>query len=204
VLPLMTLGGAWAILWRGRIRLAGGLPVALGLLVWTGTVRPAFLISGDGRLAGMLGPQGRAMSSSRGAGFAAESWLEDDGDLASQKTASARDGFTGPPEARSFDLQGWRGVMLTGKTAADNAEAACASHDIVILPAAAEPVLPRPSGCLILDRDVLDRSGAISLTVSDGKLHLTAARKTSRLWVGPKPVWPEIVLAEPQDLIARQ
>lgn len=204
VLPLMTLGGAWAIFWRGRIRLAGVLPVALGVLLWVGAERPVLLVSGDGRLAGIMGPQGRALSSSRGAGFAAESWLEDDGDLATQKIAATRDGFTGPPEARAFDLQGWRGVMLSGKTASENLGPACASHDIVILPAAAEPVTPRPSSCLILDREVLDRSGAISLAVHDGKLHITAARKSSRLWVGPKPVWPEAVLAEPQDLIALQ
>jgi competence protein ComEC len=204
VLPLMTLGGAWVILARGRIRLAGALPVVLGLLIWTGAERPVLLVSGDGRLAGLLGPQGRALSSPRGAGFAAESWLEDDGDLALQKEAANRAGFSGPPEARVFDLDGWRGVILSGKTAAGRVTQACANAEIVILPAAVEPASPAPTGCVLIDRTVLDKSGALSLSVLKGQLHITPARNAARLWVGPRPIWPETDLAAPRDLIALQ
>lgn len=204
VIPLMTLGAAWMILFRGRVRFAGALPLALGLLVWTGAERPVLLISSDGRLVGLMGPQGRALSSPRGAGFAAESWLEDDGDLALQKDAANRPGFTGLPEARSFYLAGWRGIALSGKTAPDMVKAACARAEIVIVPAAAEPVLPAPSGCLLIDRTILDQSGALALSVQGGQLHITAARKSARLWVGPRPIWPETDVAPPRALIALQ
>lgn len=204
VLPLITLGGAWVILWRGRIRFAGALPVALGLIVWAGAERPVLLVSSDGRLAGLLGPQGRALSAARGAGFAAESWLEDDGDLELQKEAANRSGFTGPPNARAFVLDGWSGVILTGKTAVEMEASACARYDLVIVPAAVEPVLPAPAGCLLLDRTVLDQSGSLALSVQDDTLNIVPARKTARLWVGARPIWPETDFSKPSAQIARQ
>jgi competence protein ComEC len=204
VLPLITFGGAWVILGRGPIRWAGVVPVAAALLIWTGADRPQLLISSDGRLAGLLGAQGRALSAPRGAGFAAESWLEDDGDLALQADAAGRAGFSGPAAARRFRIGDWQGVILSGKTAAAALGPACAGADIVILPAAMDPVLPRPTGCLVLDRSVLDDSGALAFGVWDGKLHIAAARSVARLWVGPRPVWPEMVLPPPQMRTALQ
>lgn len=197
VLPLITFGGAWVILWRGPIRLAGALPVAAALLIWTGADRPPLLISSDGRLVGLSGAQGRALSAPRGAGFAAENWLEDDGDLALQADAAKRAGFSGPADARRFKIGEWQGVVLSGETAAAALGPACAEADIVILPAAMEPALPRPTGCLLLDRSVLDVSGALALAVQEGKLHITAARSVARLWVGPRPVWSEMLLPPP-------
>lgn len=204
VLPLITFGGAWLILWRGPIRLAGGLPLFAALLLWTAAERPRLLISGDGRLAGMIGSQGRALSSARGAGFAAESWLEDDGDLALPAEAAARSGFTGPATARRFELGEWRGVVLSGKTASADAAAACATLDIVILPAAAEPLVPAPEGCWLIDRRVLDDSGALSIELDGNALSIHAAREDARIWAGSRPVWPAKVLPKRQNLIASQ
>ncbi|MCX7287953.1 MAG: ComEC/Rec2 family competence protein [Rhodobacterales bacterium] len=106
VLPLFTLGTIWAILWRGQVRIVGLLPVVVAFLMWGMAERPMLLISGDGKLVGLDGPEGRVLSAPSGGGFAARGWLENDGDLAEQKEASARIGFTGPKGERWFDIAG--------------------------------------------------------------------------------------------------
>jgi len=65
----------WLILWRGRVQTAGVLPVLAALALWMMAERPLLLVSGDGRLLGLDGPEGRALSAAKGGGFAAENWF---------------------------------------------------------------------------------------------------------------------------------
>lgn len=104
VLPLITLAGCWVVLMRGRARLVAIMPMIVGLGLWAMTERPPILISSDGALVGVTGAEGRVLSSAKGAGFTAQSWLEKDGDLALQEEASRRAGFSGPKGARVFSL----------------------------------------------------------------------------------------------------
>ncbi|NEY91294.1 ComEC/Rec2 family competence protein [Tabrizicola oligotrophica] len=104
VLPLLTVAGCWLVLMRGRVRGLSLLPLALGAALWAMTGRPILLISGDGALVGLMGPEGRALSAEKGAGFTAGAWLEKDGDLATQAAAFLRPGFSGPKTARGFVL----------------------------------------------------------------------------------------------------
>ncbi len=194
VLPLLAFGGAWLVLWRGRVRLWAGAPLILGFFLWGMADRPNLLISSDGLLAGVVGDEGRSLSAPRGAGFAAENWMQDDGDLATQEEAAARDGFSGPKEARAFAVGGLRGVILRGKGAVAGLAAACAAADLVILPAASEPVTPSPPGCVVVDRGVLDHSGALAGWVEDGRLILYPTRAVARIWRGARPVAEVIIL----------
>ncbi len=89
-LALILIGGVIGVLWIGRGRWAGLAPAALGLALWAGSDRPDVLIADNGRLFGIATPAGRVLSGDRGNGYAAESWLRDDGDLASQAEAHAR------------------------------------------------------------------------------------------------------------------
>src|SRR5690606_30525949 len=91
VLPMLALGGLFAVLWQGPmlVRAAGLVPVAAAFGLWMQAERPALLISGEGALMGLMTPEGRALSKPRGQGFAALSWLEDDGDPADQRLAAA-------------------------------------------------------------------------------------------------------------------
>lgn len=133
VLPVLTLGALWIVLVTGRARWIGGGAIAAALMLWaTDAPRPVLLVSADGNLAGLLGPEGRALSAAKGAGFTAEVWLQNDGDLAAQDAAAARPGFQGPRGARSFALAGWRGVLLTGKMAGAAVDDACRTYDLVI------------------------------------------------------------------------
>lgn len=194
VLPLVTLGGAWAMLWRGPVRRLAAVPLLVAAALWWTVERPALLIAEDGSIAGLMGAEGRALSKARGGGFSAQSWLENDGDLADQPTAAARPGFDGLPAARSFALAGLQGQILSGKGAAAALAEACAVADLVILPVTA----PAAGGrCRVLDAAILRQTGALAGWIEDGQLVLLPARSASRQWTGDAPVWERIVLPLP-------
>jgi competence protein ComEC len=204
VMPLITLAGAWAILWQGRVRWLALAPMLVALALWMMPGRPALLISADGALVGLMGDDGRALSVARGAGFAASSWLQDDGDLALQTEAYARGGFTGPKGARGFAIGDWRGVALSGKAATEALPAACASADLVVMPAAIAPVQPAPAGCAVIDRRMLDQTGALALGPQGDRLVLTPTRAALRIWMSRKPIWTARSLTKPAATLARQ
>ncbi|OYU40479.1 MAG: competence protein [Pseudorhodobacter sp. PARRP1] len=204
VIPLVTLAGAWAILWHGRVRWVAVGPALVALVLWVVPDRPVLLISGDGALVGLMGEGGRALSAARGAGFAAESWLQDDGDLALQTEAYARAGFTGPKGARGFVIGDWRGVALTGKAASAALPEACRTADLVVMPAALAPVRPTPAGCVIIDRAMLDQTGALALSPQGERLLISPTRAALRIWMSPTPIWQARTLDKPAATLARQ
>ncbi len=177
VIPALSLGGLWLVLWPGRTRLAGAAVVALALVLWGQAPRPALLIDGAGGLVGLMGPQGRALSRARGAGFVAGEWLEADGDAAPQAVAAARAGF-GPVEGGvRFVFAGEVWLHLSGQRGL----AALAGHcrggvRIVIDQRVATP----PGGCRVLDATALGRSGAWAIR-ADGQ------RVTAREVAGDRP-----------------
>ncbi|RID92267.1 ComEC family competence protein [Gemmobacter lutimaris] len=181
VLPLIALGGIWLAVGRRWFRLPGVALMALGLAFWTQTARPDLLVSPDGLLVGMMGAEGRALSVPRGASFAAQNWLENDGDLVTQEAAARRAGFSGPASERRFELAGWHGVHLRGKTAEAKLGAACATADLVII---SSTVRAPPEGCNLIDLGQLQRNGALAIIPVKGRLYLQPARDTARLWHG--------------------
>jgi len=184
VLPVMALGALWVLLWQGRVRLFGAAPLVLGLVLWVLSERPPVLVSGDGVLVGLMGPEGRVLSAPKGARFVASSWLEDDGDLADQENAAARPGFDGPPGERRFRLGALTAVQIKGKGAGDRLAAACASADVVILAARAASV---PPGCRVIDADMLRGTGTLAIWPEGDGLRLVATDAVRRLWTGPGP-----------------
>ena len=182
VLPVLSIGALWIILFQGRVRALGMAPVAVAFAVWGMSERPAMLISGDAVLVGLLGSDGRAMSSAKGAGFSADSWLENDGDLSLQDEAAARDGFIGPKGQRSFTLAGVKGVHLKGKGADGLLAAACAKVDLVIIAAKVETA---PVGCQVIDEGFLRKTGSVALSPSKDGLMVTASLNGKRLWTAP-------------------
>jgi competence protein ComEC len=180
VLPLLTLGALWVVLWRGPVRLLGLGPMVVAFGLWATVQRPPLLVSPDGALLGLMTPLGRALSAASGAGFAAETWLQNDGDLADQPTAAARAGFDGPKTARRFTLGGAPGLLLKGKDAPLRLAEACRGAGLVILAGAWQG--PAPSGCRVIDQSVLARTGAIALWPEEGRLRLQPAVTGARLW----------------------
>jgi len=182
VLPLLTLGAIWLILWRGRLQLAGIAPVAAALGLWLLVERPALLISGDGKLVGLAGPEGRVLSAATGGGFAAESWLENDGDLVGQSFSAEREGFTGPKGERWFLLGEANAVSLTGKAATDKLGAACATGALVILAGVGEDT---PKGCRLIDDTLLLQTGPLAIWSEGTRLRIVPTRQARRLWSPP-------------------
>jgi competence protein ComEC len=182
VLPLFTLGAIWLILWRGRVQSLGLIPVLAALVLWVTVDRPTLLVSGDGRLLGLAGPEGRALSAPKGGGFAAENWLQNDGDLIEQALAAEREGFDGPKGQRWFDLAGLRAVALSGKGAETKLAELCADADLVVL--AAEAVSP-PQDCTLVDAALLAATGPLAIWHEGDGLRIERTKSASRLWSPP-------------------
>jgi competence protein ComEC len=167
-------------------------------------------VSSDGALVGVLGAEGRALSSASGAGFAAETWLQDDGDMALPKDAALRKGFTGPKAQRSFTLAGVTGVVLNGKTGLAALPLACAGAALVILPAGQPAPDAAPGPCRLIAAPFLQSSGALSLVPGQGGVWVVPVRRAVRIWDRQDPVMAPLFVpaegapARSDDQVARQ
>ena len=204
VIPIFTVGAAWVVLWQGLVRGLGLAVMALAFGLWAVSARPVALVSSDGALVGLMGAEGRALSSGSGAGFAAKTWLQDDGDLTLPKEAALRAGFDGPKGVRAFTLAGVGVVVLSGKAGLAALPEACARAGLVIL-AASQPVPEAsPGPCHLIDASTLASSGALSLVPTEGGLRIDPVRNVSRIWDAERPVAAPVDLAGDAALIARQ
>lgn len=179
VLPVLTLGALWIIIWPFAARWLGLLPIIGALAIWAQHDRPVLLVAADARLVGVTGPDGRALSRARGAGFAASSWLENDGDLVSQEVAAGREGFTRSDDGLRFDLGDRHGIL-----ASEDAVIAplCQTHSMIIT---AAEVTPTDAPCLIIDGARLRRSGTIAVHLDDDTLRLVETEAKRRIWSAP-------------------
>jgi competence protein ComEC len=181
VLPVMMLGFLWLILWQGRGRVAGLVPVVAAFAIWTFAERPALLISDTGGLIGVMTPQGRVLNKATGEGFAAQSWLENDGDYIEQAGAFERLGLGGSKGDMTFDLGARKFVHLTGRGALERVTKGCDDAAFVILAAEWDA---KQLPCVILDRKALAIMGAVAVYETDGGLRLVGAKEQAgeRLW----------------------
>jgi competence protein ComEC len=209
-LQLIGLGGIGLCLWQGRGRWLSLVPMLAALVLWQVVDRPGLLISPSGGLVGTLTGEGRALSRPRGDGFVATVWLENDGDAVTQDVAAARAGWTPEGDGVALEIGTARLWAGSGVAAARTAEAACASHDVIVLneePEGAGPLLEGaeartlarltrrgPSaaaaqadpldGCLMFSPSVLARTGAVAISADGGALVFDTARahQGDRLW----------------------
>ena len=207
-LGVVTMGALVVLLWQGRARWLGVLPIAAALALWSGDNRPPLLVSDSGRLAGLVQDGARALSRDRGDGFVADIWLENDGDRATQAEAAARPAWQADGAGARADLGDWSIWQGAGRSALTEAEGACNRHALVILSepapdgpmamraaalaaqlAAPTPVVLSPdSACLVLDGPLLSATGALAFRPEGGALRVTTARMAQgqRLW-SPAP-----------------
>ena len=177
-LVLIVLGGLFMILWIGRGRALGVLPILAGLAFWSTADRPEILISENGRLFGVRTEAGRAVSSDSGNSFAAESWLQNDGDDAGQEAAFERVSMTRRRGYAEMRIAGLGPIIYRGSKAPDAASASdCATARILLAPRWREA----PSGpCLFVGSDLLRREGAIAISRVEGRLEIDGARSRNR------------------------
>jgi competence protein ComEC len=183
-LVLIAAGGLFLALWIGHWRLLGLGPIALALVLWAAHPRPDILIADNGRIFGVLTEAGRILSSGKGNGYAAESWLRDDGDLASQETAYARGGLERRRNRIEAEVPGLGKLLYVGTRDAASAGADCAAAAVVIAPNwQAGP----PGPCLFVGADRLRRDGALAIDLGhDGpRVRGARAENRARLWTRP-------------------
>ncbi len=199
ILPLLTLGSIWVILWRDRVRWLGAMPVLLAFALWTQAERPLLLVSGDGKLLGLSVTQGRALSVARGGGFAAESWLENDGDLADQTLAAERPGFNGPRGEKWFQIGNAAAVALSGKGALAKLIRACDSGALVLI---SEVVEAPPKPCRLIDLATLRATGPLAVWQNGDGLRIVTTKGAKRLWSGPAGAYdlPDLDPAVPKRI----
>ena len=180
VLPMMTLGALWIILWQGRGKTVGLVPVCLAFGLWAMTERPLGLIAEEGALVGVMTAEGRALSKARGAGFVAENWLENDGEKVDQETAFAR-----WPNAGDGLLPGGRPIVHLAGKAAVAGFTRCTRDEIVV----ANHKLSGVTGdCLVFDPQKLRTTGAVAILPGPDGLRFTSVRDVTgdRLWTSWK------------------
>ena len=179
VLPLLGLGGLFIVLWQGRARVLGVLPIALSFAIWAQSTRPALLVADSGALIGLLTEAGRALSKPRGDGFAAESWLENDGIVLLQEDANALAGLDAAGKAVRVTLAGTDILAVSGE-AAPRDLVGCDGADILILSVVDQVARP----CDVFDARRLRDTGALAIRVVEDKLEVLTTREVTgnRLW----------------------
>ncbi len=182
VLPLMTFGGAFVMIWQGRGRWAGLAPPALALVLWAGAERPVLLVADTGGLFGILTEEGRVLSKATGDGYSAAAWLMSDGEAIDQPTSHARAGIVTEDRITRVSLSGAELLFVTGKTALDRFEG-CDGADILVVNIETTESFP----CDLYDLTRLRQTGALAGHVKDGVFVLeTAADQVgARLWTRP-------------------
>ncbi|MCL3883447.1 ComEC/Rec2 family competence protein [Marivita sp. GX14005] len=174
VLPVIALGALWTVIWTGRARWLGALPVALAAALWITATRPDILIAEGGKLVGVMTPEGRALSRAKGSGFIARVWLENDGH--------------GLDQARAAALWEAHGITddirhIHGKRAAA-AFRDCGTARLIVA-SAALPVYGAEPRCRIIDKGRNTVFDSLSARREDsGEITLIRARDVSgaRLW----------------------
>jgi competence protein ComEC len=157
VLPVIALGFIWIVLWRGKLKWAGAVAILCAFNGWRSEERPAVLIAGTGGLIGVMTDEGRALSKSKGNGFIAKVWLENDGDGAEQFAAAKR-WPEGQGKLRTILYDDAKIIHVTGKRAAQSLTS-CSANDLVI---SAVP-LAMDGPCDVYDAKRLLRTGSLAL-----------------------------------------
>ncbi len=179
---LMVAGGIWLLLWRSRWRLAGLVPIALGLAIAPTGALPDVLVSGDGRLVAVRGGDGRlAAIGGRGSAFDLSRWLEHDGDgrAPAAALAAGRERLACNAELCLAAVKGHAVAIVSHRRAM--AEACAKAHIVVTSERWREAC---PSAVLLLDRTRLERSGPHAVTIAPGaiKAITVAEARGTRPW----------------------
>jgi competence protein ComEC len=190
---VLFLGGAlWLALWRGPVRLFGLVPAALATVSLLVLRPPDLLISGDGHHVGIAGERDEKLLILRDSksGYARDNLTEIAGMsgevalLADWPSAQCSADFCFVDLRRGG--RNWKLLIARGSVASPERElvAACDLSDIVI----ADRWLPR--SCkpkwLKADRNLLDRTGGLTISLDDGRIKSVAEGEGQHGWWQPR------------------
>jgi competence protein ComEC len=187
---LFLAGGLWIALWRGRVRLLGLAPAALGLILLSTLRPPDVLVSGDGRHVGITGAGAellvlRASKSD----YVRENLTEIAGMAGETKLLSDWPGARCNADFCAVVLErggrSWQLLIARGKDYVPTRAlaAACERADVVIadrrLPFACRP------RWLKADHELLGRSGGLTLDLERGRIETVADHQGKHGWWQP-------------------
>ncbi|MBO9622876.1 MAG: ComEC/Rec2 family competence protein [Sphingomonas sp.] len=190
----MLAGGLWIALWRTRVRWAGALPLAAGLVWALLTPAPDLLVTGDGRhLAIRTRDGGFALLRERAGDYVRSMLGENSG------AGDTLDELVSSPDARcSPDLclvdfrsgeRSWRVVATRSSYLVPWKEMMhlCAAADIMVSDRRLPP------GCtprwLALDRTTLATTGGVAISFAAGRV-TTVLGGGAHPWINPPTVQP--------------
>lgn len=209
-LAAITFGLCWLCLWRGRWRIWGLMPMALGAAGWGFAKLPVALAAADGRLyafqvAGEVFFERRPGASR----FTGDAWLRGLGDdmgtslPAEGEVAGGRIACT-PQSCLLSDAAGAPAVLLLrppvlprGQRQAQDfrrgPHPACGAAPVLLAP---EPLRGECPGSLVVDRFSVWRDGAHAVWLDAPRVVSDRAWRGHRPWVPPRPT-PRGVGREP-------
>lgn len=186
-LAAMLLGMLWICLWRARWRWFGCAAIFIGIATAAASERPDILVSDDAAWFVARNAEGElvAPAGTRG-GFALERWLAADGDTASPREASTRDGMTCDREA--CVLAGWEGKSVAFLKDASALWHECQRAAIVITGFSYRGKCP--SADLVIDSYALYKFGAHAVYLRRGETRVrrVADERGTRPWTEPEAV----------------
>ncbi len=197
----MIIGGLWLGLWRTRVRMAGLVPLVVGVAWAVATPGPDVLITGDGRHVALRMTDGSFALLRDRAGDFTRQVLGENGGVEPEALAALAD----RPDARcSIDLcmaeivqngRHWRitATRSSYPVAWRELVAVCAASDVVV----SERRLPR--ACrprwLRLDRTALAQTGGVAITFAGGRIR-TVGGAGRQPWLDPPTVQPPFSAAK--------
>ena len=184
---LFVAGSMWLALWRGRTRLGGFVPIALGVVLLMSTPVPDILISNDGRHVGItnMGPRLLVLRDTKSS-FTRDNLLELAGmegvlaPIADWPGARCSRDFCALDITRGGRI--WRLLMARNRERIDELQlaAACERADIVI----ADRWLPRSCKPRWLKADgrFLTKSGGLAIRLGDQSVRSVAQNQGDHGW----------------------
>ncbi len=178
VLPLLGLSGCLLFLLLGRARLIGLALFAVSVIIWLQNERPLLLVNKNAALIGLRSPDGRVLNKDTAYSFAANIWLENDGDTASQPQAFARSGMVVTGKTTTAALpDGWR-LVLSQEPALDSQ--LCLPQTVLIAP----KWVDAPTGaCVFIGQEQVNSRAGFTITFKDAVPVITTT--TPRLPLRP-------------------
>ena len=189
---LFLFGALWLALWHGRVRLLGLIPSVLAAGTLALLRPPDLLISGDGHHVGIVEDGGNRLLllRERRDSFASETLTELAGMSGEVASLAERPGVRCSPDFCVVQLsrggRAWRLLIGRSKERMEERQlaAACDLSDIVI----ADRWLPR--SCqpkwLRADRNLLERTGGLSIDLESGKVATVAQDQGEHGWWRPQ------------------
>ncbi|MEO6092621.1 MAG: ComEC/Rec2 family competence protein [Novosphingobium sp.] len=189
---LFVAGSLWLALWRGRVRLWGCVPIALGTLALAALRPPDLLISGDGRHVGITGESDGELLVLRAgkSSFATDTLSEIAGMGGSLQLIADSPGARCNADFCTLALhragRDWHLLISRGRDSVPERAlaAACERVDIVI----ADRWLPRSCHptALKADRALLARTGGLALNLAAGRIATVAQTQGEHGWWRPQ------------------